>query len=177
MLGRESRFIATNPRGAAMDEHLASGPGSAGADRYLLCHSQGVGFALPLECVLETMRPLPIVPLADMPRFVRGLCIIRGEPLPVIDALALTGEDGLSSPGRFVALQTGPRRAALAVEEVLGVRALPGSLLQKLPPLLKAEIGVVSAIGRLDGELFLALETARLVPESVWEALQEGAAP
>ena len=148
-----------------MDENMAS-------ERYLLCRSRRVLFALPLGCVIETMRPLPTVPLADMPSFVKGLSIIRGEPLPVIDASALMGDGGASSPSRFVALQAGQRRAALAVEEVLGVLSMPREILQELPPLLKAETGVVSAIGRLDAGLFLVLQTARLVPDSVWEAMQ-----
>ena len=41
--------------------------------------------ALPLEHVVETMRPLPVEPLGDAPRFILGLSIVRGEPIPVVD--------------------------------------------------------------------------------------------
>ncbi len=76
-------------------------------------------------------------------------------------------------------LRLGERRVALAVEEVLGVRALPGATLHRLPPLLsEASRDAVSAIGALDDALLLALDTGRLVPQAVWDAVVAGdAAP
>jgi hypothetical protein len=51
---------------------------------WLISRVQSRLCALALESVLETMRPLPIEPLAGVPEFVRGLPVIRGTPLPVI---------------------------------------------------------------------------------------------
>jgi purine-binding chemotaxis protein CheW len=119
--------------------------------------------ALPLASVIETMRPLPVDVFAGAPRGVRGVSLIRGEPLPVVELAALLG----SSPGqatRFVTLRVGARRVALAVDEVLGVRALPRALASELPPLLHAADGeVVSALARVDASLVRLLDSARLL--------------
>ena len=125
--------------------------------------------ALPLTHVVETMRPLPIEQLSSAPRFVRGLSVIRGVPTPVVDVARLfDGED--SFPTRFVTIAIGGRRAALAVDSVLGVRPIPLGSLQALPPLLQ-NADAVSAIGTLDAELLLVLSGARLVPDDLWAEL------
>jgi purine-binding chemotaxis protein CheW len=48
--------------------------------------------AVPLAHTVETMRLLPVSPLGDAPPFVRGLAIIRGAAVPVVDLGALLGE-------------------------------------------------------------------------------------
>jgi purine-binding chemotaxis protein CheW len=125
-------------------------------------------YALPVQNVIETMRPLPTEALAGVPPFVRGLSLIRGRPVPVVDLGALVSASEPANPTRFVTLRLGDRRVALAVESVLGIRALPDAL-SGLPPLLAdAAAEAVSAVGALDAELLLVLETARLVPDSFW---------
>lgn len=140
----------------------------------LFCRVRARLCAMPLQHVVETMRPLPVEPLAGMPAFVMGLAVVRGQPLPVVDAGALLGDLEDPQHTRFVTLVTGRRNIALAVEAVLGVRELPPDL-QGLPPLLReASAEVVSAIGTLDAELLLLLESARIVPDSVWQAVDRG---
>jgi purine-binding chemotaxis protein CheW len=142
-----------------------------GAGLSLLCRVQTKLCALPLECVLETMRPLPVEPLSGAPQFVPGLAMIRGEPVPVVDAARLLGAEG-ARPARFVSVRAGERRVALAVDSVLGVRSIPAGSLRELPPLLRdASAEFVSAIGMLDAELLLILQSTRLVPEDLWTKL------
>lgn len=137
----------------------------------LLCRVQTRLCALPLEHVVETMRPLPFEPVSGTPHFVRGLAIIRGAPIPVVDAAWLLGTEE-SQPSRFVTLTAGDRRIALAVSGVVGVQSIPTESLQELPPLLQdTAADVISAIGRLDSELLLVLRSARLVPEDLWATL------
>lgn len=142
-----------------------------GAGMSLFCRVQARLCALPLECVLETMRPLPLEPLPGASPFVSGLAVIRGGPVPVVDAARLFGARD-SNPGRWVTLAVGGRWVALAVDAVLGVAALPGESLQALPPLLKeAGPDVVEAIGIQDAELLLLLASSRLVPNELWARL------
>jgi purine-binding chemotaxis protein CheW len=119
--------------------------------------------------VIETMRPLPVEPLRGAPPFVLGISIIRGAPTPVVDAAALIGATG-STPRRFVTIRTGTRIGALAVDAVIGVHALAS--LAALPPLLDAARDVAAAIGTLDAELLVVLDTARLVPDDVFAVLE-----
>ena len=142
----------------------------------LICRSHTRLCALPLAHVVETMRPLPVESLAGAPHFVRGVAVIRGAPVPVIDAAALLGAP--ATPGdRFVTVGVGARCVALAVDGVLGVRNLAAPSLQALPPLLQeAGADVVHAIGRLDAELLLVLNGSRLLPEDAWPVDLPGAA-
>lgn len=138
---------------------------------FLLCRVGSRLCAMPLAHVIETMRPLPIEAVADAPGFVRGLSIIRGAPVPVVDGAALVGADA-SEPTRFVTMKVKDRQVALAVDAVLEVRSLPAESLQDLPPLLRdAEPHIVSAIGVLDADLLLVLESGRLIPVLTSESL------
>ena len=128
--------------------------------------------ALPISDVDETMRPLPIEPLASAADGVLGLAVIRGAPTPVLDAGRLIA--GTAKPhARFIVVRVGERRVALAVEDVLGVRALEVASLRALPPLLaNGERSALGALATLDSDLLLVLEGARLVPEAVETALE-----
>ncbi len=137
----------------------------------LMCLVQGRACALALRFVIEIMRPLPVVPLAGAPSFVLGVALIRGEPTPVVDAGALFTDQAGGGAGRYLHLKAGERRVALAVEAVIGVRRLPARV-QELPPLLRgASPLAVSAIGTLDAELLLVLQSARLVPDELLQAV------
>ncbi len=138
--------------------------------------------ALPLDHVVETMRPLPVEPLPGCPDFVAGLAVIRGEPVPVVTLAALTGIRRARSE-RFVTIQvhgradgradermsgqargqTDGRLVALAVERVIGVRRLDAAGLAAAPPLL-GRPDLVAHLGTLDGALLLVLETGHLLP-------------
>ena len=129
--------------------------------------------AIPLLSVGETMRPLPIVPVAGMPAFVLGVSVIRGAAIPVVDLRALLGDDDRGgSPGRFVTLNVGERRVAIAVDGVVGLRDLSTAPLAEMPPLLgEAAAELIAAIGICDAQLLVVLRTVQIVPEQVWRLL------
>lgn len=139
----------------------------------LLCLARQRLCALPLDALVETMRPLPVTPLAGAPAFVCGVARIRGAPVPVVDVGALLGAPEPPQATRFVTLRVGERRVALALEAVLGFRELASESLTALPPLLRhVSEDVVSALTTLDAELLLVLEATRLVPQSLWATLE-----
>ena len=127
--------------------------------------------ALELSHITEIMRPLPVERISGAPEAVRGLAIIRGAPAPVLDLGYLMGSSG-KPPERFVVVRTGERRVALAVEEVLGTEMLDPSTLSGVPRLIDGPTGEgVRAIGVLDSQLLLVLQSASLVPEEIWRTL------
>jgi purine-binding chemotaxis protein CheW len=144
---------------------------------YLICRSDTRLCALPLASVAETMRPLPLEPLAAMPAFVLGVSVIRGAPVPVVDAAALLGTGTSVSPQRVVTLKVGERHVGLAVDGVIGVHVIPAATLDDVPPLLRETDDVVSAISTLDSRLLLVLQGACIVPDTVWAAIAPDAAP
>jgi purine-binding chemotaxis protein CheW len=138
----------------------------------MLCRIGDQLCALPLTNVVETMRPLPVRRLPGMPAFISGLSLVRGMPLPVVNAAALIGQGG-TPPSRFVTLQVGARQVVLAVQEVVGIRAMAADPLQAMPPLLGGTLSdIVSAIGALDTEFLWLLDAARLVPADIWQAAE-----
>ncbi len=146
-----------------------------GTDRFsvVLARGQSRVFALPLPYVIETMRPLPTEPVAEMPSFVRGLAVVRGTPVPVVDLNLLLGGTRSEGVTRFVTLRTGHRLVALAVEQVIGVRQLAAASLDNMPPLLlNAQPDLITAIGALDQQLLLVLQTGRILPDDVWQSLE-----
>jgi purine-binding chemotaxis protein CheW len=137
---------------------------------FLLCRVGTLLCALPVDRVVETMRPVPLDALAGAPPCVLGVAIIRGIPVPVVDAARLINEEATDA-GRFVLLRAGHRHLALAVHEVVGVRAISAASVETLPGLLgDATADFVTAIGTLDAQVLLVLESMRILPESLRDA-------
>ena len=125
----------------------------------LLVSAASRTLAIPIAHVIETMRPLPIAPVPGAPRCVLGVSIVRGAPTPVIDLAAFATGELEHELGRLVTVRAGARTVALAVGGVIGVREVPAG--EALPPLV-ADADALAAIGVLDAELLIVLETARL---------------
>jgi purine-binding chemotaxis protein CheW len=130
--------------------------------------------AIGLEHVSEVLRPLPVEPLAGVPPYVQGICVLRGRPVPVVDVARLLGLDHEGRSGRFVGVRTGTQTAALAVDTVVGIRDVPLDLLHDLSSVTNS--ATCAAVGTVGVEPLLLLSTARVIPESVWEALEGAAA-
>ncbi len=127
--------------------------------------------ALAVEDVVETLRPLPVSPLAGTPPFVAGAAVVRGEPVPVVALGAFLGDGAPPPPWRFVVVRCGGRRAVLAVEAVVGVSELPPDGAGVAPLLASAAAGTIEALSTSDGELLAVLRAARVVPDAAWRAL------
>jgi purine-binding chemotaxis protein CheW len=126
--------------------------------------------AMPVQQVIETMRPQPVQALAGTPDYILGVSVIRGTPVPVVDLAALL-HGQRREPTRLVTVKAGSRTAALAVDEVAGVVAIPPASLESLSPLLGAQSGAASSVGVAGTGVLLLLDGARMVPDDVWEAL------
>jgi len=146
------------------------------AGLFLICRAAQL-CSLPLDKVSEIMRPMPLEHIAGLPPFVLGASIIRGIVVPVISLARLLGNNHVTAPAaapstessRFVSLKLGARRAALAVDQVIGIRSIDAANMQDMAPLLeRLEHGTIGDITTLDRELLLVLQASRLVPDSIW---------
>jgi purine-binding chemotaxis protein CheW len=134
---------------------------------WLLCRTGDRFYALPLDQVAETMRPLPIEKLVSAHPFIRGLSIVRGLPIPVLDLGAMFGDQERGAQ-RLVRVKLADRCIGLLVESVSGVRAMAPDSYHQVPPLLRDAAGdVISAIGVLDKKLLLFLQTSRMAPQAM----------
>jgi purine-binding chemotaxis protein CheW len=113
-----------------------------------------------------------------MPDFVRGVSVIRGAPVPVVDLKVLLESEATSATfGRFVTVKLGERLVALGVDAVVGLRAVDSEQLGELPPILHAATAdIIEAIGARDAQLLVLLRVARLVPDEVWNSLPKAEA-
>lgn len=142
---------------------------SAG-DSSLVFRAGALLCALRLDEVVETMRPLATHPMAATPSFVRGICIMRGVPTPVVDVARVLG-GGEAEVARFVAVRTERGPVAFATGEVVGIRpTVADSGAQQAALLGSAPGGLVAGIGRLGTEPLLLLQSMRVVPDDVWAA-------
>jgi purine-binding chemotaxis protein CheW len=146
---------------------------AGGAGKALIVAVQNRVCAVPLQHVIETMRPLSIEMIADLPPFVLGVAIVRGIPTPVVDLGAVLGLSGHSAAERFVTVRAGDKQIALSVSAVLGIRNFQElSAAQELPPLLQGSAGnVIETMGTLDGQLLMVLQAAWKLPDEIWEAM------
>lgn len=141
-------------------------------ESFLLCRAGRHLCAITMSRVVETMRILPIEKLSGTPGFVRGMSVIRGTPVPVIDIPDLLNI-GETRPQRLVTIDINGRIVALLVDAVLGIRPIATAAISALPPLLREAAGeTVSAIGILDTELLLFLNDMRVISESAINAAQ-----
>jgi purine-binding chemotaxis protein CheW len=135
----------------------------------LIARVGALACAIPIEHVVETMRPLPVDPIGAMPAYVLGVSIIRGAPTLAIDLAALLGVAG-DRATRFVVVRSGEsRRVALAVDAVVEVRELAHQL-GELPPLLHAD--AIRSIAAADRGLVVVLEATRAIAPEVWSAME-----
>lgn len=138
----------------------------------LLCRVSDRLCALPLIDVIETMRPQPVSAMNGTQSFVLGVSVVRGEPVPVVDVRRLLGSDSTMDPQRLVTVRLGKRSVALAVDEVVGVRALDVVHMDPLPPLLAhAGADVVEALGQLDQRLLVVLRASKTLTPEAWKAI------
>ena len=84
------------------------------------CAAPGRSFArCRLKTSIEIMRMLPVEPVTGAPTYVRGLSIIRGAPVPVVDlGVIVSGEP--CHAARLVTVKSAARIVALAVEAIVG---------------------------------------------------------
>jgi len=152
---------------------------TATRETMLVTQVGGLLCALPIGHVVETMRPLPIEPIAaigpELP-FVSGVAVVRGAAIPVVDVAQLL-EQRAGTQARFVIMRTSAAgsdaRIALWVDSVIDVRSFEHVAIADLPPLLRgANRDMVSAIGTLDRALLVVLNAGRVVPPEAWQAIR-----
>ncbi|MBD8526773.1 chemotaxis protein CheW [Pseudomarimonas arenosa] len=142
---------------------------------FLTLQAAGRPCAVPLDAVIEVLRPLPIDALTDVPAYLLGLSVLRGQPVAVLDLPRLLGQPG-EAIGRWLHLRVGPRRLALAVPSVGRVEHLDQLDWQPLPALFEGDAArVVQQVAQRDQQLYVQLNVMRLLPDSLWRRLEKGA--
>jgi chemotaxis protein histidine kinase CheA len=127
----------------------ASGVSVLPVHHALIARVGDITCAIPVEHVVEIMRPLPVE---------HGAAIIRGVATSVLDTARVLAQEA-SASARFVVVRTSNENWALVFDEVRGVEAVMIGELATLVP----EIDPVM-LATLAPELVAVLATACVIP-------------
>lgn len=127
-------------------------------------------YAVPLLAVREIVRPETVAPVSEAPPSLRGVLVLRGEPVPVLDlALALGGSSRPDTPETCVLIvetRLGEEavRVGLAVHgasRVVDLRPAEMAATPRLSALFAVEL--VVALARVGSGFILILDSQRLL--------------
>jgi purine-binding chemotaxis protein CheW len=131
----------------------------------------GQQYALESRFVLEVVRAPEVVPLPGAPPALRGLTLLHGEVLPVVELAPLFGRAPADTSGPVLMVGAGRPELGLRTEEVQEVTLLDGRELLPPPPALDSPL--VSAADR-DGTLVLEGEALLGDSRLVFDLADEG---
>lgn len=109
---------------------------------FLLARIESINLAIPLDAVVEVVEGNDVTPLFAVHPMLRGLINLRGQVLACLD---ISPEMGLTSRvleerNQFVVMSGGGIELALAVDHILGIRALRLDRLQGADAVLSGEV-------------------------------------
>lgn len=131
----------------------------------------GQRYALESRFVLEVVRAAEVVPLPGAPPALRGLTLLHGEVLPVVELAPLFGRAPSESSGPLLVIGAGRPELGLRTEDVEEVTLLRGRTL--LPPPATVDTALVSAAEE-NGSLVLEGEALLGDSRLVFELSDEG---
>ncbi|MBJ6763692.1 chemotaxis protein CheW [Myxococcaceae bacterium JPH2] len=137
--------------------------------------SAGQAYLLASHFVLEVVREPEVIPLPGAPALLRGLTLLRGEVLPVVELAPLFGRQPSAPRGPLLVLGTSRAELVLRTEEVETVSRLASDNLLSPPARLVEEAGPWVAGALADGTLMLAGDALLEDDRLVFELSDEGA--
>ena len=119
----------------------------SGSGLVLAFRAGGARFAVPLERVREAARPRRITPLPGAPASWRGVALVRGEALGVVDVAAAVGKPLSAMGGAPLVVVLHGCDHALLVDAIDGVEPFPEGGLAPAPSGCEGVRGVVAEAG------------------------------
>lgn len=123
-------------------------------------------YGVDVNNVVEIIKPLPIMPLPNVPEFILGLINIRGEILAVIDLSVLFHLDrhGVDDHTRIIVMQDNFRKAGVMVDRVHELKRLRADAFQPPPEdAFKIDRTFCQKVTTLDHRLLTVLEMENIL--------------
>ncbi len=120
----------------------------------------GETYAVPIACIAEILKPLPITPVPRAPRVIIGVMTVRGRLVTVIDLrrrLRLP-EAPMDHRSRILITDSADEQIGLLVDEVLHVHRLAESEIEPRDVLGGDPEPYMAGIGRPEGALLTLLD-------------------
>jgi two-component system chemotaxis response regulator CheV len=128
--------------------------------RLLQCDIGGGAFAFPLAAVTEVVPYTPPRRLPGQPADA-GVTMLRGRPMPALDAAARMGLAASESAARMVVLATSAGPCAAIVADTGDIVEVPSGRLSP-PPAGAGASAYITALVEIGGELVAVLDPDRL---------------
>ncbi|CAN5668367.1 hypothetical protein BH10PSE6_BH10PSE6_26260 [soil metagenome] len=109
------------------------------ATTILAVEAAGRVHGLPSQSVLELLESVALTPLPLVPPALRGVVVLRGQPLLAFCLNRMLGAESGATPGGHVVVSAGRSRLVLLVDNILGLQRLPDDPSIARPPLLEPE--------------------------------------
>jgi purine-binding chemotaxis protein CheW len=84
----------------------------------------GEAYAVPVENVLEVVRPGEVTPVPGSPAELLGVLNLRGQIVAVADLAQILGLHAAAPPARMLVAESGDLRAGFVIDEVTEVGEL-----------------------------------------------------
>ncbi|MCP3139910.1 chemotaxis protein CheW [Pyxidicoccus xibeiensis] len=171
-LSPEAAAALLDARARALARVSAPEVDPGGSREVVRFRAAGQRYALESRFVLEVLRAPEVVALPGAPPTLRGLTLLHGEVLPMVELAPLFGRAPAGATGPLLVVGAGRPELGLCTEEVEEVTLLHGREL--LPPPSTLADGLISAV---DKEGTLVLEGEALLGDSrlVFDLSDEGA--
>jgi len=116
----------------------------------------GEEYGLPIEVVQEITQLTEVHPVPQSTKYVKGLIIIRGQAIPLIDLHAKFEIPSRNEAGFAIIMKINDNVVGIAVDEIIEVRTLENVV--QAPPLVAASF--IGGIVNLPDRLIVQLDPA-----------------
>lgn len=130
-------------------------------------------YCVPVDEVLQIVRPEGILTVPTAPSFVKGVINLRGDVIPVVNLKKRLGVSRPTDPveasgrgasrARIIVVRVGGRSCGLAVDDVTEIVELDESAQRGEAAAPGADGKYVKEATHRDGSVFLILDTQRVV--------------
>jgi purine-binding chemotaxis protein CheW len=126
-------------------------------------------YCVPVDKVLQIVRPEALMAVPQSPSFVAGVVNLRGDVVPVVNLKKRLGLDGavpdpsLASRARVVVVRTGNRLCGLQVDEVREILAIDESAAGEESQADGVPAQFVRAVTQRDGGTLFILDLQRVL--------------
>ena len=123
----------------------------------------GAEYALPIECVQSIENPGDITP-AQAPDYIAGMCVVRGEILPLVHTQRLFDSFKGNKDGqlKWIILSLGQQQVGLIVDEAKEILDISGIEVKQLGMLGLANRNYFLGVANVNARLITIMDPQKL---------------
>ena len=163
MMTQEATQIATAQNDLFYSEGDGNAEPAADSKKYLTFVSNGLGFAICSDYVIEIINEHFITHLPRVPDYIKGIINLRGQIIPIMDARLRMGHPAaeLTKETCIIVISVNDNSIGLFVDKVLHMIDLSDELISE-PPVNNSQ-EFVSGITHVNDVVYLVLDCELLL--------------